>query len=232
MHLQIHEERSANEDARKLTMSRINSESKMRRMRKPVERMRIAVSWIGIVSIIVVALTTDSVWKSSELAEELFYSLSLALATVGCLGRVWCLVYIAGRKNKELVICGPYSLCRNPLYLFSGIGAIGVSIATCTFTIPLAVLMGFVGLYPTVVRAEETRLARVHGAAYENYRRKTPQFVPSFNHYRPINRLPLDVHHFQLGLMDAAWFLIAVMGTHLITHMHEAGFGLVLVKLL
>jgi protein-S-isoprenylcysteine O-methyltransferase Ste14 len=41
------------------------------------------------------------------------------------LGRIWCALYIAGRKNTDLCIDGPYSICRNPLYLFSFFGAVG-----------------------------------------------------------------------------------------------------------
>ena len=52
------------------------------------------------------------------------------LFLVGCLcvgaamaGRMWCAQYIAGYKNDVLVREGPYSVCRNPLYFFSFLGA-------------------------------------------------------------------------------------------------------------
>ena len=41
------------------------------------------------------------------------------------LGRCWAILYIGGNKNRRLVTAGPYSLCRNPLYLFSIMGVVG-----------------------------------------------------------------------------------------------------------
>lgn len=195
------------------------------------ERLRITTSWIAIVVLAIMALGVQSYWQASEVAEECFNSAALLLVTIGCLGRVWCLVYIAGRKNQELVTRGPYSLCRNPLYLFSLIGAVGVAMATCTFTLPLSLSIGFAGLYWRVILAEETRLARVHGDVYEHYRSMTPCFLPRFRQYKRADQIVLDVRSFQAGLIDAGWFLLAILGAHLVTELHEAGYRLVTFRL-
>ena len=31
--------------------------------------------------------------------------------------RIWATLFIGGRKNDELQVDGPYSVCRNPLYV-------------------------------------------------------------------------------------------------------------------
>src|SRR3979409_629170 len=49
-----------------------------------------------------------------------------ALIVVCILGRTWCSLYIGGRKTSRLVTAGPYSVSRNPLYVFSVIGAVGI----------------------------------------------------------------------------------------------------------
>ena len=71
--------------------------------------------------------------------------LGYALIIGAALGRIWCNIYITGRKDKELCTDGPYSLCRNPLYLFSFIGVVGVMYAIQN--IPL--LVASIPLMPT-----------------------------------------------------------------------------------
>lgn len=198
---------------------------RLRAYKSRAEKLRIILSWIGISLLVLVALVTDSVWRTSEIAEECFNSVAIVCGTLGCLGRVWCLSYIAGRKNEELVTLGPYSLCRNPLYLFSLVGAVGIGLATCTVTFPLILLVGFIGLYARVIAAEETRMESMHGDAYRSYRTVTPRLLPDFRQYKPAERLALDVRCFQAGLVDSSWFLLGILGTHLIAELHEAGYG-------
>ena len=45
---------------------------------------------------------------------------------LGIVGRLWSTLYIGGRKSAEVVTGGPYSMTRNPLYVFSTLAAAGV----------------------------------------------------------------------------------------------------------
>jgi len=102
--------------------------------------------------------------------------LLLLLSAAG--GRIWAALYIAGRKDRELVVDGPYSLVRNPLYFFSCLGFLGVGLAFESVT--LALWMGLVfclGHLPEV-RREEAKLERLFGERYRAYRRRVPGFLP------------------------------------------------------
>ena len=177
-------------------------------------------------------MLSESVWIEHELAEELMFGAGLLLTFTGCLGRVWCLVYIAGRKNSELIMEGPYSMCRNPLYLFSFVGMLGVAFSTCTFSIPILVAVCFVLYYPLVIRSEERRLKQIHGEVFEHYRRRVPQIVLNFRSYTTGELSTVKLRQFGRGLFDVTWFLLALMLSHLNIELHEAGYAITLLRLI
>ena len=182
--------------------------------------------------VIALVLFSESSWMENELAVELMYGAGMVLTFIGCLGRVWCLVHIAGRKDNELVMEGPYSMCRNPLYLFSFIATVGVAFSTCTFSIPILVTVCFLVYYPLVIRSEEQRLSQIHGEAFLNYCRRVPQFIPSFRAYTSVDKTTVKIQSFEKGLLDVAWFLFALLASRLNIEIHEAGYGITLLRLI
>lgn len=196
------------------------------------ERLRIVLSRVALLALFSLTLLSESIWIKNEIAEELMFGCGLILTFVGCLGRVWCLVHIAGRKDSELVMVGPYSLCRNPLYLFSFIGAVGVAFSTCTISIPTLVSGCFLVYYPLVIRSEERRLCTIHGEAFAQYCSRVPRFIPSLRTYTGVDQSNVQVRAFVRGLLDVAWFLMALLMNHLNIELHEAGYGITLIRLI
>ena len=117
-------------------------------------------------------LSTDSPW----------YLLLQALGWTSFLGGVavrwWATMYIGGRKTMHVVAEGPYSLCRNPLYL--GTFLITLSLAfylpSLTFAVGLAITSVF--YLGVTVSAEERRLEQAFGAEYVRYCQEVPRFLP------------------------------------------------------
>ena len=124
-------------------------------------------------------LFSTSHWQPGPFGAAGLLLAALVLTSLAAVGRLWCSLYIAGYKKSCLVTAGPYAMCRNPLYFFSMLGALGVALMTHTFTIPVLVLISFAVYYPNVIRAEEADLTRIHGAPFEAYRRQTPAFSPN-----------------------------------------------------
>jgi protein-S-isoprenylcysteine O-methyltransferase Ste14 len=144
------------------------------------------------------------------------------LLAAGVIGRCWCGSYISGYKNDRLIMDGPYSLCRNPLYFFSFLAGLGLMFITETLLMPAAFFVVYLTYYAQVIRAEETYLASLHGAGFESYMQRIPRFWPSSAHYHePENHL-VSTKHYRRHLSEAIWFIILGGGIEFIEALHNA----------
>jgi protein-S-isoprenylcysteine O-methyltransferase Ste14 len=145
------------------------------------------------------------------------------LAGIASLGRLWCSLYIAGHKTKDLVVTGPYSICRNPLYFFSMLGGIGVGLATETVTIPIIIAVTFMLYYPYVIRFEEEKLRTVHSEQYEGYFKTTPQFWPRWSLLTEPEDYIVNPKLFKRHMFSALWFIWLIGILEVIEALREAG---------
>ena len=104
-------------------------------------------------------LLTDHSWSKTGFLDIFLTTFGLILVGVGTLGRVWASMYISGYKDKDLVTEGAYSIVRNPLYVFSFIGVVGVGCATGSLVWIAFLIIGFLIYYPLTMVDEEQRLA-------------------------------------------------------------------------
>lgn len=163
-----------------------------------------------------------SAWEGHLLSGLLFTS-GCVLTALGTIGRVWATLYIAGRKTKELVRSGPYSICRNPLYLFSLLGGLGVALVTETLTIPLLFLVPFALYYPWVIRSEEHRLRAAHGATFDDYCAQVPAFWPRFAALREEETYVVNAVSFRKHIFTALWFVWLIGAIEMVESLHELG---------
>ncbi|MEA2708087.1 MAG: hypothetical protein QOF78_688 [Phycisphaerales bacterium] len=193
--------------------------------RPRTERWRIALSKGVIGLLLVVFLVGGNRWERHyPLVADLFFVVGITLVGFATAGRIWCSLYISGRKTKSLVTLGPYSMCRNPLYFFSFIGCAGIGLTTETLLLPLAALIAFAVYYPSVIAAEEGRLLEAHGDAFREYQRTTPRFLPSFSRLREAEEeYPVHAKRFRSGMIDAMCFVWAVGLIELAEGLHGAG---------
>lgn len=138
--------------------------------------------------------------------------------------RLWCTLYIGGRKNAELLSDGPYSLCRNPLYVGSILAAFGIGLQTEMLT--FAVLCGVVSwmIFQVVVKKEEHFLLIEFGTPYKVYFENTPQFWPRFSSYKD----ELTERSFRPAMLwntlrDGMVLFVAIPVTEAIEFAHRAG---------
>ena len=103
----------------------------------------------------------------------------LAGALVGAMG-LWLRAFAAGYLHKQevLTVTGPYAYTRNPLYLGSAILTLGTGIAAHSWISAVILFVYFALVYFIVMRREEKELRLRHGAAFEEYARAVPLFIP------------------------------------------------------
>lgn len=133
------------------------------------------------------------------------------LLCIAALGRIWCHLYIAGLKNKVLTVHGPYSIVRNPLYIFSFLGVTGFGLAVENPYLALVLAGLFVVYYPSVVKREEQYLSLTLGQPFRDYCAVTPRWIPNFQLYRDPETLLVSPTAFRKGVLDAMWFLWAFL---------------------
>lgn len=188
------------------------------------ERLRTIITLVFGLIIGGALLFGESSWETSPLMEESLMLIACFMAGIGAFGRLWCSLYIAGYKNNVLVIEGPYSMCRNPLYFFSFLGGIGVCCATETISIPILLAMAFAVYYPGVIKKEQKRLTELFGEPYAKYCREVPSFFPSFTKLKPApETYSVNPKTFTHNIFDALWFIWLIGIFEFISGLHEAG---------
>ena len=146
---------------------------------------RLLVSKILLIAFIVVLVIADhgSIQKFTGLS--LFLKISgFILILIGGFGRLWSSLYIEGNKNEKLISRGPYSMMRNPLYVFSLMLLVGYCCAIQSIAVLTLFLVLFVLIYMPTIYNEEKILLNRHSDTYKSYYDKTPRFIPNFKLYK------------------------------------------------
>lgn len=165
----------------------------------------------------------DSYWRDGDPVHEAIEWFGLLLIVLCIFGRSWCTLYIGGRKSGRLVTEGPYSVSRNPLYLFSIMGAAGVGAQIGSIAMML-VAAGFAWLvFHLVALREERRLGRKFGAAYRRYARRVPRLLPRFKSWRTSETIEVRPAHVMRTFIDACVFLVAIPLAEGFEYLHGIG---------
>jgi protein-S-isoprenylcysteine O-methyltransferase Ste14 len=165
------------------------------------------VSRLFAAGIIVLILISQSRWENGLLG-AMFFLMGAVLISIAVTGRLWCSLYISGYKSGTLITMGPYSMSRNPLYFFSFLGAVGVGLATETLTISVCIVIVFALYYPLVIKAEQKKLAGIHGKAFSDYCKRVPAFFPSLRLLSEPEEYVVKPKIFRKTLFEVLWFVL------------------------
>lgn len=150
--------------------------------------------------------------------------LGFGLLILAALGRIWCGIYISGRKDRVLCTDGPYSLCRNPLYFFSFLGVAGFSLALESLFLFAVCSVGYLVLYRFIIASEERRLRSMFGASYAEYLASVPRFVPQLKRPTQVESISIQPRILEKSLKEVVWFLLAIILIEALEAVHGAGY--------
>jgi protein-S-isoprenylcysteine O-methyltransferase Ste14 len=187
------------------------------------QRMRRLVLAIIVVMLFVALLFGQSIFPPDSIIHETLEMVGILLIFLGIVGRLWSTLYIGGRKSAEVVTGGPYSITRNPLYLFSTLAAAGVGaqVGSILATIGLAVLCA--GAFHVVILREERFLKEELGAPYLAYLARVPRFFPNLSLYQEGDTGSFKPRLLLNTLLDGLVFLVALPAFEMIDGAQKSG---------
>ncbi|PTE10452.1 methyltransferase family protein [Mesorhizobium helmanticense] len=187
------------------------------------QHMRRLVLAVLIVVMFAALLFGQSTFPPDTIVHETIEMVGVLMIFLGVVGRLWSTLYIGGRKSSEVVTGGPYSITRNPLYVFSTLAAAGVGaqIGSITATIGFGVLCA--GAFYIVILREERYLKEVLGAPYRAYLAKVPRFLPKLSLYQEGDTGSFKPRLLRTTLLDGLVFLVALPFFELIDGAQQSG---------
>jgi protein-S-isoprenylcysteine O-methyltransferase Ste14 len=186
-----------------------------------VKKFRRPAFWLVALAACGLLAVSASAWQNA-VAPIIMRNLGAVLLLVCALGRLWSSLYIVGYKNDRLITAGPYSLVRNPLYVFSFCGALGMGLSAESLYVVALLIIPFLVWFPIMVIEEERFLAGRYPDEWTAYTQTTPRFIPALR--APVVPESYTVNARRLGhaFMDAIWFPIGGLAMQGVVQLHQA----------
>jgi protein-S-isoprenylcysteine O-methyltransferase Ste14 len=188
-----------------------------------IQLIRKAVLLVIVVGGLFVVVFGESRWPDGSFLHEGIEFVGLLLLTICIVGRTWCSLYIGGLKNRSLIDTGPYSVTRNPLYVFSVIGAVGVGAQLGSAVIALVAGVLIWAVFYILIFSEERHLREQFGVAYDEYVARVPRFLPRFKLWRDSETLTIRPGIVRATFIDACLFLLSIPIAEGFDYLHDLG---------
>lgn len=183
---------------------------------------------LGLMILVWAVISVPPDYDPNSIYRTSFGAITLLMVCVAAFGRIWATFFLGGNKNSSLVKEGPFSVCRNPLYVFTSFGALGIALESHQLPILVAVAFFMLIFYGAQIRREERDLARLFGQSYLDYMRTTPRFLPRFDRYRPPPpHMTSNSRLVRNAIRDNLWWLIVWYIVHASNFLKAPGLKIV-----
>lgn len=163
-------------------------------------------------------------WDEASILHEVVEMTGFALILVCIFGRLWSILYVGGRKNSELAVSGPYSISRNPLYLFSTIGAFGIGLMFGSIIVAAFLGVCAYAVFGMTTRKEEVFLRGKFGPKFDAYAARTPRFWPKPWLYQDEHQHTFSTQALRSTFFDALYFLAVFPAIEGIEYLQVIGY--------
>jgi protein-S-isoprenylcysteine O-methyltransferase Ste14 len=187
------------------------------------QRMRRLVLAVLVVVLFAALLFGQSDFSPDTVTHETIEMFGVLLIFLGIVGRLWSTLYIGGRKSESVVTGGPYSITRNPLYLFSTLAAAGVGAQMGSIVATIGFGLLCAAAFHVVILREERFLRDVLGAPYLAYVARVPRFFPDMSLYQEGDTGAFRPRLLLNTLLDGLVFLVAMPVFELIDTAQQSG---------
>lgn len=137
--------------------------------------------------------------------------------------RIWSILYVGQKKSHELITTGPYSLCRNPLYVGTLLLVFGTALSFENFVMGLFSLVAVIPIHIVVVLAEEKHLSAIFGQEYAQYTQRTPRFWFRMSAYNSAPTVNISVKALRRAVIDAIGVLMIPPAASLVDTLQNQG---------
>lgn len=193
-------------------------------------RRRYTLTVLGILAVLVAPFVASFAAETSPWYQGVkWFGLILILAAF--LGRSWCMLYLGGRKGSELIQQGPYSISRNPLYVFSVMAVVGIGAQTGSIVFGAVLALGVYAVFNYVISEEEVLLRKVFGSQFDGYCARVPRFWPRFSGWKSDPQITVDVSGLGRTVRDALPYFLAIPVFAFIAYAQISGWLPVLLRL-
>ena len=182
-------------------------------------RYRGLISGIILVPVVFVVLISKPLISEGTWLDLAVDLLAWQAFVAGLVFRLWPTLYIGGRKCQIVVRDGPYSICRNPLYLGSFFLALSAG-----FFLKSILFAGFLGIAVLAyilktIPAEEAELRRALGEPYLDYCKQVSRFWPNFSLFKTPATVEVTMHGLRIEAKRALVWVWLPFAGELIAHL-------------
>lgn len=188
-----------------------------------LRKLRIKILQLAFLPIIFVAIFVRPKWALESFTAFFVEFLGYLFLLAGLTIRIWCTFYIGSRKSKEIIAAGPYSLCRNPLYIGTFLLAIGVGLCFENLLMVLLVPAIIIPVHVIAARLEEADLEIKFGQSYREYKKRVPRFWPRFSNYSSPAAIDVSVKAIGRIARDTVGILLLPKVEDLLELLHQHG---------